>query len=300
MQNRGKIRKIADPHRLHREARYYKEEVDHLARMKKEYPTGMRPSEVAKQLGLSVQSVYKYIKDGTIKAVEVPFGDERTTYVISDEAFQEAKRLFQSSETDRIRKSEFYDSTHDIALFQYFQSPDSVVARVMKDEANNWGFYLPNYQKWVEHKEGMEKYALEPCYGIHADPFDYKGYVHLQIPKGEDILYPFIDFIYESWGIENIGIREQEQSVFISMKAGVVSIQNSIPFLMNQLISFVQEGTIEIAESFLLVRSAYRKTNLELPIKMLDTVKQLADQENITMSQWVEQAIHQVLKIEKS
>jgi hypothetical protein len=83
------------------------------------------------------------------------------------------------------------------------------------------------------NKEGMEKYALEPCYGIHADPFDYKGYVHLQIPKGEDILYPFIDFIYESWGIENIGIREQEQSVFISMKAGVVPIQNSIPFLIN-------------------------------------------------------------------
>ena len=67
----------------------------------------MRPSEVAKQLGLSVQSVYKYIKDGTIKAVEVPFGDERTTYVISEEAFQEAKELFQSSESERIRKSEY-------------------------------------------------------------------------------------------------------------------------------------------------------------------------------------------------
>ena len=89
----GKIRKIADPHRLHREARYYKEEVDQLAMERGQYPTGMRPSEVAKQLGLSVQSVYKYIKDGTIKAVEVPFGDERTTYVISEEAFQEAKEL---------------------------------------------------------------------------------------------------------------------------------------------------------------------------------------------------------------
>ena len=53
-------------------------------------------------------------------------------------------------------------------------------------------------------------------------PFDYKGYVHIQIPKGEDILYPFIDFIYESWGIENIGIREQEQRVYISMKAGEI------------------------------------------------------------------------------
>ncbi|WP_338451011.1 helix-turn-helix domain-containing protein [Niallia oryzisoli] len=50
----GKIRKIADPHRLHREARYYKEEVDRLASEREQYPTGMRPSEVAKQLGLSV------------------------------------------------------------------------------------------------------------------------------------------------------------------------------------------------------------------------------------------------------
>ena len=31
---------------------------------------------------------------------------------------------------------------------------------------------------------------LEPCYGIHGEPFDYKGYVHIEIPKGEDILYP--------------------------------------------------------------------------------------------------------------
>ena len=116
----GKIRKIADPHRLHREARYYKEEVDRLASDSEQYPTGMRPSEVAKQLGLSVQSVYKYIKDGTIKAVEVPFGDERTTYVISEEAFQEAKKLFQSSESERVRRSEYYSSTMTLHFFSTF------------------------------------------------------------------------------------------------------------------------------------------------------------------------------------
>ena len=31
----GKIRKIMDPHRLHREARYYKEEVDLIAMERK-------------------------------------------------------------------------------------------------------------------------------------------------------------------------------------------------------------------------------------------------------------------------
>ncbi|HFJ9429665.1 helix-turn-helix domain-containing protein [Bacillus cereus] len=296
----NKIRKMADPHRLHREARYYKEEVDRLASEREQYPTGMRPSEVAKQLGLSVQSVYKYIKDGTIKAVEVPFGDERTNYVISEEAFLEVKDLFQSLESERIRKNEYYDSNYDIALFQYFQSQDSRVARVMKDEELNWGFYLPYYQKWVEFNEGIEKYGLEPCYEIHKDALDYKGYVYIEIPKGEDILYPFIDFLYESWGIENVGIREQEQGVYISMKAGEISLQHSISFNLDQLIPFIKEGTVEIAEGLFIVRSAYRKTNLELPINMLDEAKQLAEKKNLTMSQWVEQVIQQALQMGES
>jgi hypothetical protein len=45
---------------------------------------------------------------------------------------------------------------NDIALFQYFQFPDSVAVRVMKDEEHNWGFYLPYYQKLVEYKEGIK------------------------------------------------------------------------------------------------------------------------------------------------
>ena len=114
------------------------------------------------------------------------------------------------------------------------------------------------------------------------------------------MLYPFIDFIYESWGIENIGIREREQSIYITMKAGEASLPNLNPFSLNQLIPFVQEGTIEIAEASLVVRSAYRKTNLEFPIKMLNEVKQLAEKKNLTMSQWVEQVIQQTLQREES
>jgi hypothetical protein len=77
-------------------------------------------------------------------------------------------------------------------------------------------------------------------------------------------------------------------------------LPHSIPFTLNQLTPFVQEGTIESAEDLWIVRSAYRKTNLELPIKMLDAVKKLAEQENINMSQWVERAINQALKTEES
>ena len=79
------------------------------------------------------------------------------------------------------------------------------------------------------------------------------------------------------------------------MKAGEIPLPPSLPFTLNLLFPFVQEGIIEFAEGFLFVRSAYRKTNLELPIKMLDDVKKLAEQDNITMSQWVEKAINKTL-----
>lgn len=75
----------------------------------------------------------------------------------------------------------------------------------MKNEERDWGFYLPYSQKWVKYSEGIEKYGLEPCYSIHNGPFDYKGYIQMEIPKGEDVLYPFIDFIYESWGLKTLG-----------------------------------------------------------------------------------------------
>lgn len=78
------------------------------------------------------------------------------------------------------------------------------------------------------------------------------------------------------------------------MKTGEISLQHSIPFNLDQLIPFIKEGTFEIAEG-LFIRSAYRKTNSELLIKMLNAVKQLAEQENITTSRWVEKAINKSL-----
>ncbi|WP_223882050.1 hypothetical protein [Niallia endozanthoxylica] len=51
----------------------------------------------------------------------------------------------------------------------------------MKDEALISGIYLPYDQKWVDYNEGIEKYGLEPCYEIHEDTLDYKGYIQMII-----------------------------------------------------------------------------------------------------------------------
>ncbi|MCK1995344.1 helix-turn-helix domain-containing protein [Peribacillus muralis] len=282
-----KIIKILDPHRLHKEARYQKAEVDRLVYEKQSLPTGMSPNEVAKKLGVSVQSVYKYIQDGLIKAEAVPYGDERITYVISETAYQEAEKSLKPSEIQRPKKYEYYDAKNEIALYQRFHSPKIPEARVIRNKENVFGFYLPNIQKWLTYEEGMKIYTLKPSYSIHQPPLDNKGYVELQVSKNEVVFYPFMDYLYEIWGVENIRLREQRETVLLYIKAGEKPLKSEV-FGIADIFPYLINGEMRHEEGILLLRSPYRKTSFELPNELLEKISALAKQEGISISKWVE------------
>ncbi|WP_236712760.1 helix-turn-helix domain-containing protein [Peribacillus muralis] len=290
-----KIIKILDPHRSHKEARYQKAEVDRLVYDKQSFPTGMSPNEVAKRLGLSVQSVYKYIQDGLIKAEAVPYGDERTIYVISESAFEEAAGVLKPSGSQRPKRFEYYYPSHDIVLFQKFHSRKVPEARVIRNKDHEWGFYLANIQKWLSFEEGIRLYQLKPVYPIHQSTFEYKGYVELEIPKDAVVLYPFLDYLYETWGMENIRLREQDYTVVLFIRAGERPLTTK-SFIAEDILPFLIQGDIYIEEDQLILRSAYRKTSLELPIELLERITELAVQEGISMSKWIEQKLSYLLK----
>lgn len=290
-----KIIKILDPHRLHKEARYEKAEVDRLVHEKQSLPTGMSPNDVAKRLGLSVQSVYKYIQDGSIKAKAVPYGDERITYVISETAYQEAEKSLKPSEIQRPKTYEYYDSKYDIALYQRFHSSKIPEARVVRNEENVFGFYLPNIQRWLTYEEGMKNYTLKPSYSIHQPTLDYKGYVELQVPKNEVVFYPFIDYLYEIWGVENIRLREQSETVLLYIKAGEKPLISEV-FGIADILPYLTNGEMHHEDDTLILRSSNRKTSFELPIELLETISDLAEQEGISISKWVEQKLSSIIK----
>ncbi|MGE6614237.1 helix-turn-helix domain-containing protein [Peribacillus sp. NPDC076916] len=290
-----KIKKILDPHRLHKEARYEKAEVDRLVYEKQSLPTGMSPNDVAKKLGLSVQSVYKYIQDGSIKAEAVPYGDERTIYVISETAYEEAAGLLKPSESQRPKRFEYYFPSHDIALFQKFHSIKVPEARVIRNKENEWGFYLANIQKWLPFEEGVREFQLKPVYPIHQSTFEYKGYVELEIPKDAVVFYPFVDYLYETWGMENIRLREQDHTIVLFIRAGEKPLTTK-SFFVADILPFLIKGDIYHEEGHLIFRSSYRKTSLELPIDLLESMTKLAEQDGISMSKWVEQKLLSLLK----
>ncbi|WP_342615439.1 helix-turn-helix domain-containing protein [Peribacillus frigoritolerans] len=290
-----KIIKIRDPHRLHKEARYEKAEVDRLVYEKQSYPTGMSPNDVAKKLGLSVQSVYKYIQDGSIKAKAVPYGDERTIYVISETAYKETAELLKPSESQRPKRFEYYHPSQDIVLFQKFLSSKVPEARVIRNKDNEWGFYLPNIQKWLPFEKGVREFQLKPVYPIHQSTFEYKGYLELEIPKDAVVFYPFLDYLYETGGMENIRLREQDHTVLLFIRAGERPLTTK-GFFAADILPFLIKGDMYYEEGHLIFRSSYRKTSLELPIDQLESMTELAEQEGISMSKWVEHKLSFILK----
>jgi predicted DNA-binding transcriptional regulator AlpA len=284
-----KIKKIPDPHRIHRNVRYEKAEVDELARLRNDLPKGRKPSEVAKELGMSVQSILKHIRSGTISAEEVPFGDERTSYIFSEEQYIDAKKKLTPKISKRIRKTEYYNASFDIALFQLFSTPGGEEARVTKKE-DTWGFYLVNEQTWVPFQTGLADYHLSKRYSIHQDLMDPKGYVHFDIPFKEEHLYPFIDYLYEVWGVENVRLREQEESVYIYIKSGNRPFNHEL-LSFTKLLPFVTEGHIYLEDGLLVTESTYIKTSIELPKSMQERIKKEAKREHLSHSKWIEKVI---------
>ncbi|QOS88745.1 hypothetical protein [Peribacillus sp. JNUCC41] len=166
---------------------------------------------------------------------------------------------------------------------------------MVRNEENVFGFYLPNIQKWLTYEEGMKTYTLKPSYSIHQPPLDYKGYVELQVPKNEIVFYPFIDYLYEIWGVENIRLREQSDSVLLYVRAGEKPIISEV-FGIVDILPYLTNGEIHDEDDTLILRSSNRKTSFELPIELLETISDLAEQEGISISKWVEQKLSSIIK----
>ncbi|WP_028393995.1 helix-turn-helix domain-containing protein [Bacillus cihuensis] len=287
-----KIIKIPDPYRTIRETRYQRAEVDAIARELKTQPKGLPPSKVAKKLGVSVQKIYKLIQEGTIKASEVPVGDERKTYVISAVELEQAEKLLTPSRDDRPTRSEFYDSRNGVALFQKFYSSKISEARITRNEQNDWGFLIQSNQKWIPYEEGVKVYQLVPSYPIHADPVEFKGYVTFEIPSDIIWFYSFMDYLYQVWGMENIRLRVlQDGSIKLLVRAGEKRLTSNQAFSISDILPFLMDGEIIKDDELFILRSSYRKTTVELPKKMLKQVIDAAEKEGISMSLWLEHLI---------
>lgn len=290
-----KIIKIEDPHRLIREARYEIEEVDALAEeRKRNEPTGLRPSELAKQLGVPTQRIYALIQETDLPIEELPLGDERTIYSISEEAAAWIRQEINRTAPVRGTRAEFYDSTNDVALYQLFQAENGQSVRVLRNDNQEWGFYLQS-SIWIPFTTAVKMYHYKAAYPIHQKTMAIRGYTDFSLPKELPASYAFLDFVYEVWGIENIRIREHDRAIELSIKSGEVSLSIAVPDVITRdlLDNFLISGDIITDEQIWHLVSGYRRTTFDLPTKMLDSLQVIAKESDLSMSEYVEVALRE-------
>lgn len=286
-----KIIKIEDPHRLHREARYEKEEVDLLAEERqRNKPTGLRPSELAKQLNIPVQRIYTLIRETELPVDQLPVGDERMIYSIPEETAAWIGQQINHTNSGRGMRVEFYDTRYDIALYQLFKSANGQELRVVRNDEQEWGFHLPS-GTWIPYADGRDIFHYEPIYTIHHQNIAVKGYTDFSLPKNDADAFLFLDFVYEVWGIENIRIREEVTAIKLSIKSGEREVLIPLPIPSEKIQTFIEQGDYIIEGTQWLLISGYRRTTFDLPSQLLDDLREYAENNYVTMSEVVEAAL---------
>ncbi|MCM3358076.1 helix-turn-helix domain-containing protein [Psychrobacillus sp. MER TA 171] len=297
---KGKIRKVEDPYRNHRKTRYYPEEVDALTEIKKKKKRdGTTPAALAKKLGVTKQKIYQLINELDIEVHEIPYGNEQKRYVIPHDSANQIKGKLEETAPTRGLRTEFYHSRFDIALYQLFTSSDGhLQTRVIKNEKGEWGFFLTS-TKWIPI-EKAEHFGYKRTYSIHQPMERVNGYTDLLLPKENGLSYLFLDFIYQFRGIENIRVRENEDYIALSVKAGSMKIHTSAPqnFSSETIRSFLKGGAGEIVleEDHWTFISGYHKTSIDLPVSLFKAVNDYASKEKKTFNEVMVNLATQFLK----
>lgn len=296
-----KIIKIDDPHRLIRHVRYKRAEVDALAaERQRNQPTGLRPSELARELGVTTQRIYALIQETELPVDELPAGDERTIYSIPDETATWIRQEVKRTASVRGTRSEFYDTKFDIALYQRFLTPHGQDVRVLRNEDQEWGFYLQS-RTWIPFADGINVYQYEAAYPIHCPNRRIQGYTDFVLPKDSDESFIFLDFVYQIWGIENIRIREHDTHIALSIKSGDIELSIPVPEILTEstLKKLLVLGDVVIGEGEWTLISGYRRTTFDLPNNLLDELQEKGKAQGQSMSEYVEEAIREKFERER-
>jgi len=296
-----KIIKIEDPHRLIREVRYKREEVDTLAaERQRNQPMGLRPSELAKQLGVTTQRIYALIRETDLPVDELPVGDERTIYSIPDETAVWITQEIERTASVRGTRVEFYDAKFDIVLYQLFRTQQGQDMRVLRNDNQEWGFYLQS-RTWIPFANGIHIYQYEAVYPIHRPNSRVKGYTDFSLPKDLQESFDFLDFVYQIWGIENIRIREHDTHLDLSIKSGEIDLSIPVPETLTASIinKFLVLGDVVINEGQWTLISGYRRTTFDLPNNLLDKLQEIAKEKDLSMSEYIEVALREKFEREE-
>ncbi|MGF9977313.1 helix-turn-helix domain-containing protein [Viridibacillus arvi] len=290
----GKIETIENPFRVQKMARYSKASVDQLLESTKKEDDYVGVNELAKRFKVTKQRIYQIINKYDLVIDEVPYGERKTKYAIPLETQEEIGKYLKQFKTSKGAKANFYTSKNEVALLQLFHSYTGESYRIIKNNEEKWGVFLPGTNSFIDFVTAKRDLELKPAYPIHQARKTKPGYAQFKLPKSKPQALQFLDFIYQHAGVENIYIEENSGNLELFVKQMNVSLhKNPIPSTLSvdEIENYLVEGAVFEDEGSLYIINSQKLVTIHLKLSTIDLLHDRANETNENLSDIAEAAV---------
>ncbi|MFC3882042.1 helix-turn-helix domain-containing protein [Bacillus songklensis] len=218
----------------------YEFDLEDVLRLKEELTApGLTTSEAAKELGVSQQTVNKYIKQKVLPAFQAEYRGIRYNFIHRED-------LEQFKETHEIgrkpSKKHFYHSEKNIGLFQLFvnkKEDKERLARIVSVEEEIMAVTEEHEELTLEQL--LEK-GYEPAYTIESKKAitkeGYAVFKFKQTAYAKSSIYKLIDLFYQCLSPVNmrIELQKDQEQYLVEVKPALIEESSSELFELLQSI----------------------------------------------------------------
>lgn len=269
------------------EGTYYFSNEDIQKLMEDRKKPGFTTVEAAEILGISPTTVFRYVKDKKLPAIQEVYNG-RSVYFINEEDLEE----FNISKIQHYnrRKKEFYSKKEGIALFQLF------IREGTKEEARIISLTGKEYKVMTEDGEVLSLSELtnrgyKPKYEFANQKVNTrKGYVTFEFKKRNEIssaVYRVLDLFYQYIGPVNMRIQLGENdSIKIEVKPTLLPIDKNLYFDEIEVIKHnIIEGKILYRLKGVMIDTNLEGILIHLPTALKSRIKKRATTEEKSMEE---------------
>ncbi|HWO75561.1 MAG TPA: helix-turn-helix domain-containing protein [Bacillus sp. (in: firmicutes)] len=256
----------------------YEFDLDDVLRLKEELKApGLTTSEAAQELGVSQQTVNKYIKQKLLPAFQAEYRGLRYNFIHREDL----DRFKETHEVGRKpSKKHFYNVEKNIGLFQLFinrQEEKEHFARVVSVEEAIVAITEQHEELTLE--ELIEK-GYEPAYTIEAKKAITKeGYAVFKLKQtsyAKSSLYKLIDLFYQYLSPVNMRIEPQEDEEYFLIEIKPTLIAEHSHELFELLQSTLISGKLNKRSRGIYIDSDLEIVRVKLTSEMKERLEEKA------------------------
>jgi transposase len=247
---------------------------------------GLSTGDAAKRLGISINTVIRYINENQLPALKKEF-KEKKRYFIQEEDLAEFEKVYEQ----RNRKQVIFNKEYGYFLFQSFRhTQTSEFMRIMEMDEQG-GIAISDNGKQLPLFSLKEK-GFEPLHLMEEKKIiSKKGYAKLAFPQPKMLkasVYNVIELLMLATGPANIQLQLMTDTIEVRVKTILLPLEeNQNMEYVDWLKKHLMEGRVSLRMNGILIDSDYESIHAYVPSQVKKEIKSLAEKQGLTTEEFV-------------